>query len=211
MDASVVLGFAGLCLLLAITPGPDTFLVLHYGFTGTRQGVMAAAGSAIGSLFWAAAVGLGLSAFLAASASTFLGVKIIGGLYLLYLGLVGLRRCDVVVGMGTADSNGAASAAVVVAFRAGLFSCVLNPKVGLFFLAVVPQFLPAEVIGFGTIMVLGTIDSLVAFAWLVLVAVAAARTVSWLWKPRVARRLGWASSGILAVLGIGILTAAISP
>jgi threonine/homoserine/homoserine lactone efflux protein len=200
VTVTTLLGFAGLCLLLAITPGPDTFLVLRYSLSDVRSGVAAATGSGLGSVAWAAAVALGLSAFLQSSASAFLIVKIAGGIYLLYLGLMGFRSRSL-----TGPVDGATAPKAASALRAGLYSCVLNPKVGLFFLAVVPQFLPAEEVGFDTIMVLGLIDGVVAVAWLVVVAVGAARAVLWLRRPKVTRTLDRVSSAMLALLGIGTL------
>ncbi len=203
MTVTVLLGFASLCLLLAITPGPDTFLVLRYGLAGVRFGVAAAAGSGLGSLFWAAMVALGLSAFLETSASAFLAVKIAGGLYLLYLGIIGfVHRNDV---GGDGPILGTVPPRIGSALRSGLFSCVLNPKVGLFFLAVVPQFLPLSAVSFGTTMTLGLVDGVVAFVWLMLVAVAAVRAVLWLRRPKVTRTLHRISSAVLALLGIGTL------
>jgi threonine/homoserine/homoserine lactone efflux protein len=202
MTATGLLGFASLCLLLAITPGPDTFLVLRYGLAGVRFGVAAAAGSGLGSLFWAAMVALGLSAFLETSASAFLAVKIVGGLYLLYLGIIGFLHRNDIDGdgpiLGTAPRIGSA-------LRFGLFSCVLNPKVGLFFLAVVPQFLPLSAVNFSTIMTLGMVDGVVAFVWLMLVAVATVRAMLWLQRPKMTRTLHRISSAVLALLGIGTL------
>lgn len=202
MTATAVAAFAGLCLLLAVTPGPDTFLVLRYGIVGILPAVAAAAGSGLGSLFWAAAVALGLAAFLQTTASAFLVVKIAGGVYLLYLGVRGLVYSR---DPGTPVLARATSASTGAALRSGLFSCMLNPKVGLFFLAVVPQFLPSSAVSVGAVMALGLIDGVVAFGWLVLVATASARAVTWLRRPKVTRLLDRTSSAILALLGIGTL------
>jgi len=92
MTAATLLSFAGVCLLLALMPGPDSFLVLRYSIGGTRPGVAAAIGVAIGSLFWAVVVALGVAALLEQSASAYRVVKIAGGLYLLYLGVRALLR-----------------------------------------------------------------------------------------------------------------------
>jgi threonine/homoserine/homoserine lactone efflux protein len=198
MSPGVLLGFAGLCALLALTPGPDTFLVLRHGLVGTRFGLLAAAGSAAGSLVWAAVVALGLADLLASSPTVFLVVKVVGGAYLLHLGLTGfMHRGDAVQETGEADSK-----RVGRALWSGLLSCLLNPKVGLFFLAVVPQFLPAGSITLSAIMVLGAVDAVVAFAYLVAVAVLAANAVTWLRSPKVSRRLAGASSIVLGALGI---------
>ena len=89
----MIIAFVGLSLLLAMTPGPDTFLVLRFSLRGARSGVAAAAGSALGSMLWASAVAVGLASLLEQSATAYRIVKIAGGLYLICLGLrVLLRR-----------------------------------------------------------------------------------------------------------------------
>jgi threonine/homoserine/homoserine lactone efflux protein len=206
MTAGALLGFAGLCLLLAITPGPDTFLVLHHGLGGARFGVLASAGSAVGSLFWAGAVALGLADLLSSSPTAFLVVKVAGGLYLLYLGVSGFLQRDRVVDTG---GGGPVRLRWGPSFRSGVLSCLLNPKVGLFFLAVVPQFLPAEAINTGTIMLLGLVDAVVAFAWLAALALGAAKAVGWLRRPKVSRGLAGLSSAALCALGIGTMAAVV--
>jgi threonine/homoserine/homoserine lactone efflux protein len=141
--------------------------------------------------------------FLETSASAFLAVKIAGGLYLLYLGTIGFVHPNNVSGGG--PILGTVPPRIGSALRSGLFSCVLNPKVGLFFLAVVPQFLPPSAINIGTTMALGLVDGVVAFVWLMLVAVAAVRAALWLRRPKVTRTLDQISSAVLAMLGIGTL------
>lgn len=83
----MIIAFAGLSLLLAMTPGPDTFLVLRFSLQGSRRGVAAVTGVALGSLLWALAVAAGLASLLEHSAAAYRIVKIAGGLYLIYLGL----------------------------------------------------------------------------------------------------------------------------
>ncbi len=203
MTTSTFLAFAGLCLLVSMTPGPDTFLVLRYSLSGSRSGIAVAVGSGLGSMLWALAVALGVSALLHDAGLAFLLVKVAGGLYLLYLGLQGLRRTSA----STPDARSEAPG-VRAGLWAGLVSCLLNPKVGLFFLAVVPQFLTADAAGFGSVMALGAIDAVVAVVWLAAVAVGAARAMAWLKRPRVARGLEVASSSFLALVGVGTLATA---
>ena len=197
MNATLLLSFAGLCLLLAITPGPDAFLVLRYSLGGVRPGVAAALGSAVGGLVWAAVVAAGLAALLEESASAYRVLKIIGGLYLLYLGVRALlanRKKD-------AEPVAPVAASIRSAAVAGLLSTVFNPKVGLFYLAVVPQFLTE--VTFGSTMTLGAVECVVAGVVLVTLALAAARAVELLRRPKVTQWLDRISSGILAALGIG--------
>jgi threonine/homoserine/homoserine lactone efflux protein len=210
MTVLSLLAFAGLCLVLALTPGPDTFLVLRYSMGRARDGIAAAAGTAIGSLVWAALVGVGLAALLEQSAEVFRIVKIAGGLYLIYLGVAAFLASR--KSSHTATDATAATAAQVARRRstpsllAGLLSTMLNPKVGLFFIAVVPQFVSAHA-GFGETMLLGAIDGLIGMLYLVAVALLASRMIAWLRRPRVTRALERISAGVLSALGIGTVIA----
>jgi threonine/homoserine/homoserine lactone efflux protein len=207
VTVTVVLGFTLLCLLLAVTPGPDTFLVLRYGLAGARPGIAAAAGSGLGSLFWAATVAVGLAAALRDCATAFAAVKAAGGIYLLYLGGVGLLRRPA-EGPSTAPVRvRARSTSGGTALRSGFYSCLLNPKVGLFFLAIVPQIIPAEGVSSAAILLLGLIDGIVAALWLSVVAISSARASLWLARPRVTLALDRISSAVLLVLGLVTLAA----
>ncbi|MGH1564037.1 LysE family translocator [Mumia sp. DW29H23] len=204
MDLSLLAGFAGLCVLLALTPGPDTFLVLRFSLGGTRTGLAAAAGSATGSLLWALAVAAGLATLLEQSAEAYRVVKIAGGLYLLWLGVRALVRR----GRGIGEVEGAYGVRAGAALRAGLLSNVLNPKVGLFFVAVVPQFLPGHHATLGATLLLGVIFAAVGLVYFALIAVVAGRAVEWLHRPRVERAIDRGTAGIIATLGVSTLVSA---
>jgi threonine/homoserine/homoserine lactone efflux protein len=210
MTAVTLLAFAGLCLLLSVTPGPDTFLVLRISLQSAGAGIAAALGSAVASLVWAALVGVGLAAVLEDSAEVFRWLKIAGGLYLLYLGISSLIRArrtgapSATGGHSTGRSN-SRSYSRRAGFGAGAFSTLLNPKVGLFYLAVVPQFIPHGGATLDTAMVLGAIESTIGLIYLVAVSIAAAKAMAWLQRPRVSSWLERGSSGIIAALGLGVL------
>jgi threonine/homoserine/homoserine lactone efflux protein len=204
----MMLGFVGLCMLLELAPGPDTFLVLRYSLRGPRGGIAAAVGSAMGSLVWTGAVAAGLATLLEESATTYRLVKIAGGLYLLYLGTSALIRRKNAASAGMDQSP--PPIAAWSALRAGLFSCVLNPKVGLFFLAVIPQFLPTQHVTFTGIVTLGLIETLTALLYLVSLAFAASRAMVWLRRPRITQALDRVSAAVLAAFGIGTLASAAS-
>jgi threonine/homoserine/homoserine lactone efflux protein len=207
MTASMIIGFAGLSLLLAMTPGPDTFLVLRFSLQGSRRGVAAVAGVAAGSLLWALAVAAGLASLLEHSAAAYRIVKIGGGLYLIYLGLrVLLRRRHAVV--PEPAEHAARTQSPAAALGSGLFSCALNPKVGLFFLAIVPQFVPPHSSLFTTVLTLGAIDAVIGFAWLVVLAFIAARAVVWLRRPRVTAVLNRVNAGVLTAFGVATVASA---
>lgn len=210
MTAVTLLAFAGLCLLLSVTPGPDTFLVLRISLQSAGAGIAAALGSAVASLVWAVLVGVGLAAVLEDSAEVFRWLKIAGGLYLLYLGISSLIRArrsaapSAIAGHSAGRSFGR-SYGRRAGFGAGAFSTLLNPKVGLFYLAVVPQFIPHGGNTLETSMVLGAIESTIGFLYLVAVSIAAAKAMAWLQRPRVSSWLERGSSGIIAALGLGVL------
>ena len=203
----MIMAFVGLSLLLAMTPGPDTFLVLRFSLRDAKSGIAAAAGSALGSLLWAFAVAVGLASLLEQSATAYRIVKIAGGLYLIYLGLrVLLRRRQEATSNFTQPTTG--KQAPAAAFGSGLMSCALNPKVGLFFLAIVPQFVPSHASLFATVLTLGVIDTAVAFVWLLVIASLAARAVTWLRRPRVTTLLNRISAAILTTFGVATVASA---
>ncbi|MQY17983.1 LysE family translocator [Nocardia macrotermitis] len=218
MSVSLLLGFLGLCVLLALTPGPDTLLVLRYAIAGRRPAVAAAVGCALGGIAWAVVVAAGVAALLEQSATAYRVLKVVGGIYLVYLGIRTLRdhrraRADAEAQRrpesGETLSGGALSgraASTRSAAVAGVLSCLSNPKVGLFYLAVLPQFLTR--VTFGATLTLGVIESCVAATEMVLLAVAAASAVRLVTRPRVRDRLEQISAGVLGALGIGTIASA---
>ena len=123
-------------VLLNLTPGQDTlFIVGRSVAEGTRSGVASALGIAVGSLFHTAMAAVGLSAVLATSASAFTVVKFCGAAYLIYLGLRMVFAAKIIAPRELAASGALNS------FRDGILTNVLNPKVALFFLALMPQFI----------------------------------------------------------------------
>ncbi|KAA0922424.1 MULTISPECIES: LysE family translocator [unclassified Rhodococcus (in: high G+C Gram-positive bacteria)] len=199
MTLSLLLSFAGVCFLLAILPGPDSFLVLRYSIGGLKPGIAAAMGVAIGGLFWAVLVAVGLAAIVEQSATAYRVVKILGGLYLLYLGVKAFRarRKNKVAGEPLVP----VAASAWSAFGAGVLSCALNPKVGLFYLAVVPQFL--TVVTFTGAMTLGLVEVVVAALVMGVFSVLASRAVALLSRPAVTDWLDRISAGFLVALGVG--------
>ncbi len=149
-------------LLLNVTPGADTlYIVSRSAASGAKAGAVAALGIAAGCVVHMFAAALGLSAILAASATAFLVVKLAGAAYLVYLGVSMFRSG---VPRATALSPPAAPPAPPAAvplpriFAQGVLTNVLNPKVALFFLAFLPQFIDS-----------GTPDKITAFLFLGLV------------------------------------------
>jgi threonine/homoserine/homoserine lactone efflux protein len=129
-------------LLLNITPGPDTLYIVGRSSTlGLRAGAVAALGIGTGVLVHICAAALGLSALLAASATAFAVVKVVGAAYLVYVGISLLRTKRADPSSPTVTLRPARLRSI---FLQGFLTNVLNPKVALFFLAFLPQFVMAD-------------------------------------------------------------------
>jgi len=165
--------FVATGVLLNLTPGQDTFYILGSSMTyGRRGGVASALGIGVGSVVHTLAAAFGLSAILATSSTAFTVVKLVGAAYLIYLGIRALISRPAVI--PPPDQPGAARTGL--AFRRGVLTNVLNPKVALFFLALLPQFIDTEsstkIVAF---LALGFTFVATGTAWCLFLAVAAAR------------------------------------
>jgi threonine/homoserine/homoserine lactone efflux protein len=212
MTLASLAAFAGLCLMLSLTPGPDTFLVLRIAMNRPSAGIAAAAGSAVAAIAWAALVGVGLAAILEQSAEVFRWIKIAGGLYLLYLGISSFLKTRKAAkeGLAGSDEGDSLRYSRLAGLGAGTLSTLLNPKVGLFYLAVVPQFIPQGGDTMATAMILGSVEAVIAFAYLAVVALIAYKAMAWLRRPKVRTGVERASSGIIAGLGAGVIASGAS-
>ena len=152
-------------LLLNIAPGPDSLLIMaRSAQQGWRAGAAAALGIGAGTLVHITAAALGLSALLATSAAAFTVLKLLGAAYLLYVG-IGLLRTRATTSVSP-RADAIAPLPLSSIFRQGLLTNVLNPKVALFFLAFVPQFIapdsPDKALAF---VVLGSIFNVNGTLW----------------------------------------------
>ena len=138
------IGFLGAALLITLSPGPDNLMVLSIGMSrGRRRGLVFGLGCALGCLSHTVLAALGVSALIKASPLAFGALKLVGGAYLIWLGIGALRSS------GGARVNGGDGAALPdeslgKLFAKGLFANAINPKVVLFFLSFLPQFVVAE-------------------------------------------------------------------
>ena len=150
-DFQHLLLFIAAGLLLNLTPGPDVmFIVANAVRAGARAGVAAALGISAGCLVHVAAAALGVSALLAASSAAFGVLKWVGAIYLVWVGVQMLRsslhpsasiRIAARADQSSAGGPFHAQTPLATVFRRGFLTNVLNPKVALFFLAFVPQFI----------------------------------------------------------------------
>jgi len=195
-------------LLLNIMPGPDSLLIMTRSATqGWRAGSAAALGIGTGTFVHIFAAALGLSAILATSAAAFTVVKLLGAAYILYLavGMLLSKRGD-----------GAAAQPLTVAplplrriYAQGILTNVLNPKVALFFLAFVPQFIDANAPHkAAAFLILGAIFNINGMLWCHALALFTAQARARLkLNPAVAQWLNRATGGLFVWLGVKLALA----
>ena len=190
-------------LLLNITPGPDTLYILGRSASqGWRGGAVAALGIGAGLLVHTFAAALGVSALLAASATAFTILKWVGAAYLVYVGLFLLLRPAL---QPSAPALRAAEMRTV--FLQGFLTNVLNPKVALFFLAFLPQFVdPLAASKALAFVFLGCVFIFNGTLWNLFVAWSAARMArSFDGSGRMARRLNCAVGALFVYLGVRLV------
>jgi threonine/homoserine/homoserine lactone efflux protein len=192
-------------ILLNLIPGPDSLLIVGRSATqGFRAGSMAALGVGTGTILHIVAAALGLSAILATSATAFTAVKVLGAAYLIYMAICMIR-----------DSAGNAESKVIKPvkrslqriYAEGLISNVFNPKVAIFFLAFMPQFISEssdnKALAF---LVLGLVFNFNGMIWCHLLALASSTTSRKLSVNKLARiwllRL---TAGLFGMFGLKLL------
>jgi len=197
VDPLVLLAFIPAALALNLTPGADMMFCLGQGLrSGSRPALAASAGISVGAFFHAGLAGLGLSALIAAMPGAFDVIRWAGVAYLLFLAWQSLRQ--------GALSSSAAAAPALRAFREGLLVNLTNPKVILFVLAFVPQFVdPARGAVLLQFLIFGAVLALGGFVINGLVGVFAGGIGRKLTgSPVFARWLGRVSAGIFAGLAV---------
>jgi threonine/homoserine/homoserine lactone efflux protein len=199
--------FIATAMVLVITPGQDTFFILGRSLSGGRAaGLAAALGISAGSVLHTFAAALGLSALLATSPYAFMAVKYAGAAYLIYLGARALvSRTAGLPGDDAKSGNGGRWSA----FRQGVFSNVLNPKVALFFLALMPQFIDAtSTRKVGAFLALGLSFVALGVVWCVVLAIGAAKLRGVLLRrPSMANLLNRIAGAMFIALGLRLAAA----
>jgi threonine/homoserine/homoserine lactone efflux protein len=192
--------FLAVAAIAAIIPGPDTVVVLRTALAdGPRAGSWAAGGSAVGNVVWGGASALGIAAVLAASATAFSAIKLAGAAYLVVIGLQALRAAARGERLASEDSaHGEVSRSA--AFRRGLASDLLNIKVGLFWTALVPQFVAADSSALLPIAMVAAMATIV-FVWLSVYAHVAARLSRALKRRRSSQAINGTVGAMLVALG----------
>jgi threonine/homoserine/homoserine lactone efflux protein len=199
--------FLAAALLLAVTPGPGMFYVVGRTWAAGRgDGLASSFGTMLGGFVHVAACVIGVSALVMASATAFSVLKIVGGVYLIYLGVQTFRSASR-DGMAMPDEGGRAGFAR--AFRQGVVVEATNPKTAAFFLAFIPQFISVAA-GHVALqfLVLGVISVLLNTGADLVAVMGAARLHQRLaHRPGIFRRLRQGSGLLMASLGVGLLAA----
>ena len=204
---TAVASFAVVATVLTLTPGLDTALVLRAALTqGRRDAAATASGIVAGLLVWGAAAAVGVSALLTASELAFDLLRYAGAAYLVWFGArlilraVRPRKADALP--DTAPSRTAWRAA-----RLGLLTNLLNPKVGVFYVALLPQFLPAGSDPLGVGLLLAGVHGSLSLLWFALLIVLADALGRWLRRPRTTRAIDGVTGAALVGFGIRLATA----
>ena len=205
------LAFAGIAAVLTITPGADMALVAKNVFTRGPKGSFATIlGICSGLFVHATASALGLSAILAKSARAFEIVKWAGAAYLFYLGVMALRRA--IKGVGPVNLNAHENAAKKRegwwgGYSEGLFTNILNPKVALFYLTFLPQFImPGDPV-LRVSLFLASLHVAMGLVWLSIYSRALHKLNTKLAGGRVRRAIEAATGGLLMALGAKLVFA----
>jgi len=190
--------------LLTITPGLDTALVLRTSAVeGGKQAMLAGIGICFGCLLWGVAASFGLSALLAVSGFAYKVLRIVGAIYLGYLGIKLLIRAFA----STSSNSGVepeeyASTDGSLWFKRGLLTNLLNPKVGVFYLSFLPQFIPTGVPVWSFSILLALIHATEGLLWFLLLTNATELISSWLRQRRVLMALDSAMGAIFIAFGL---------
>jgi threonine/homoserine/homoserine lactone efflux protein len=184
MDTTL-LAFAGVSLLLAVTPGPDMAVVTKNALAHGRRGViLTTSGIALALVLWVTATAVGLSALLRTSGEVLFVLKIVGACYLAYLGirtLIDSRRqpADLMAGAPQAAAPG------VAVFRQGFLSAISNPKLGVWFVTFLPQWvLPGQAV-LPRLLELGITFAVIGWIWMNVYGLFVTRLRAVITAPRV--------------------------
>ena len=191
-----LLVFAGVAILLTLTPGPATAMVVRSALRGGRRHALATTvGNSVGVLFWGVASAVGVSALVAASEVAFVGLKVGGAIVLVWMGIQSLRRRPRAVPEQDEPS-------AVHGFRDGLVTCLANVKLAIFFVALFPQLVPSGDPLLPTALAMSALIVALDLVWYSTLALAVTRVRSAFVASRWPVRLERVTGSVLIGLGL---------
>jgi threonine/homoserine/homoserine lactone efflux protein len=186
--------------LLTVTPGLDTALVLRTATGGhARRAMLAGLGISVGCFVWAALVAMGLGSLLAASQLAYTILRWVGAMYLMWIGYSMLRhpQHEFPLAAQASERQGAG-------FVTGALTNLLNPKVGMFYVSFLPQFVPQHVLVGPYILLLGAIHAVIGLIWFGCLIVATRPIATLLKAPDVVRMCNRLTGGIFVAFGLAL-------
>ena len=183
--------------LVVLLPGPDTLVVVRNLVRGGRQvAARTVLGVLSGLTVWVITAVLGLSAVLRASHDAYVGLRIVGAAYLIYLGVKSLRS--------RADKQLSSRRLLGTGYSAGLLTDLLNPKVGVFFVTVLPGFVPRGYSVPWMSLLLGAIFVILTGAYFVVLLIASRSVTRWLTESRLRKRIDRCAGVVLIGFGLRV-------
>lgn len=209
-DLPLLLAFIAAVTVLTLTPGVDTAIVLREATaSGRKPAAHAACGVALGCLIWGAAVSLGLGALLQASEIAYFIVKVAGAAYLVWLGGKLLLKPRIAFSTGARSRQAGHHDN---AFWRGFLTNLLNPKVGVFYVTFLPQFIPADMTGVAAYsFFLACLHVVLTLAWFSLLITATAPLGRFLHRPSAVKMLDRATGVIFIAFGLKLAASSATP
>lgn len=201
-----LLVFIGVAAIVIVVPGPDTAVVtknvlLH----GRRAALGTSLGVTAGLAAWTIAAAIGMASLVRASAVAFTVLKLIGALYLIWLGIQALRAArHSAAAQHTARVLSGRPISPLGAFRQGFLSDIANPKIGVFFTSLLPQFVDRGRPVLVPFLILGAVFVLMTLLWLAAYCLVAARAAQTLQRPRVRATLDRLTGVVLIAIGLRV-------
>jgi threonine/homoserine/homoserine lactone efflux protein len=194
---STLISFLGVAVLLALLPGPATALVVRSAAVhGRREAFHTVLGNSTGILCWALASVLGISALVAASETAFLVLRVLGAVVLVYLGVQALR--------GAKTVNDGRAGIARGHYAQGLMTSGANPKLAVFFIALLPQFVPDGAPVLPWTLAMATMLIVVDLVYFTLLAWVVSRAKRAVVGSRLARRVEQLTGGVMIALGLRV-------
>lgn len=193
------LGFLAISLLLAVTPGPDMALVTRNALAhGPRGVLLTTTGIACALVLWVTATAIGVAALLNASSTLFNLLKVVGGTYLAYLGIRAWLASRELPGDLLAREPAAPAGAIL---RQGLISAATNPKLGVLFVSLLPQFIDPHRPAQPQLLLLGATFAAIGWAWMNVYGLLVAVLRGLILTPEVRRWMERVTGTVLIGLG----------
>jgi threonine/homoserine/homoserine lactone efflux protein len=202
-----LLVFIGVAAIVIIIPGPDTAVVTkNVLIHGRRAGLGTSLGVSAGLSLWTIAAAVGVASLVRASEVAFTVLKLVGALYLIWLGVQALRAAGRPLGddhpSGRAGTGSGRGMGARGGFRQGFLSDLANPKIGIFFTSLLPQFVSTGHAVLLPFLILGAIFVAMTVVWLLAYTLVAARAAQTLMRPRVRAALDRFTGVVLIGLGL---------